>query len=74
MGAKKESDESFIPTLDWKPATAARIEPNPPRPRSFAESTMSDEDYAAAQEDAKAGRIRSGKLKDWGSMPEFQKE
>jgi len=78
MSNEKNSETPIATKLDWKPTDSARIEQNPPRPRSYAESTMSDEDYAAAEEDAKAGRNQPGELKDWGEMPlnlpEYEKE
>jgi hypothetical protein len=68
MSNNKNPETPLVPTFDWTPPKTARIEANPPRPRTFAESTMSDEDYAAAQEYAKAGLARSGELIDWGPM------
>jgi hypothetical protein len=59
----------LVPTIDWRPAEAARIDPVPYVPRTFGQSTMSDEDYAKAQEAARNGDAPSGVLRDWGSLP-----
>lgn len=63
------NDKTYIPAIDWRPSDAARIDPDPPRPRTFAQSTMSDTDYDAAQDEARAGRAVPGTLRDWGSIP-----
>lgn len=55
----------LIPKIDWTPSKAARIDHDPPRPRQYGESTMSDKDYAAAQERAKAGLEIPGVILDW---------
>lgn len=57
--------DPLIPKIDWTPSPFARIEPNPPRPRQYGESTMSDEDYAKAQEQAATGLAPPGVLPDW---------
>lgn len=59
-------DRLLIPKIDWTPSPFARIDPEPPRPRSYGQSTMSDEDYAKAQEQARDGFAPPGILRDWG--------
>ncbi len=59
----------LIPKIDWTPSPFARIDPNPPSPRPYGQSTMSDEDYAKAQEQAAAGLAVPGILRDW-SIPD----
>ncbi|MDQ7815300.1 MAG: hypothetical protein RDU25_05875 [Patescibacteria group bacterium] len=58
-------DKPLIPKIDWTPSPVARIESDPPRPRHYGESTMSDEDYTKAQERARAGLAQPGILRDW---------
>lgn len=59
----------LVPVIDWRPANAARIDSTPYVPRTFGQSTMSDEDYAKAQQEARNGNAPSGVLRDWGSLP-----
>ncbi len=63
----------LIPKIDWTPSPFARIEPDPPRPRQYGETTMSDADYAKAQEDAQAGLAIPGVLRDQ-SVPDKENE
>jgi len=61
--------EKLVPTIDWEPGSAARIDPNPPAPRTFGQTTMLDDDYHAALEDARAGRAMPGILGGEGMRP-----